>query len=221
MDIDVPVPPQYQASPLRGVKYDDLLSVLNFMHHEEVHVAQEELQSFLTLAGKLGVTGFTPAVTELPYPTLPRPYLALPKPPYLMDMDVPVPRIRRCGSAMSPPLQECPGLPLTTEGFARPSYPSLAFAKPVGYPSPSTFPPSSATRDHSQEIQHCPGCCCTSTTGHPNLPRGITTYHGPASTGHCAAEVDPSPRAHSLRVRPRDPDHSNEAHSLQRGRLSS
>jgi hypothetical protein len=122
---------------------------LNFMQHGGFHVAQKELKSFLTLAGKLGVTGFTPAITELPYPTLPRPYPTLPKPPYLMDIDVPVPRDCRCGGATSLPLQECPSLPLTTEGFARPSYPSLASAKPVGYPSPATFPPSSAIRDHS------------------------------------------------------------------------
>ena len=68
MDLDVPVPPQYQASPLKGVKYNDLLSVLTFMHHGEVRVAQKELKSFLTPAGKLGVAGFTPAIAKLPYP---------------------------------------------------------------------------------------------------------------------------------------------------------
>ena len=82
MDLDVPVPPQYQASPLQGVKYNDLLSVLNFVYHGEVHVAQKELKSFLTLAGKLGVTGFTPATTKPTYPTLPYPTL-LPSHPTL------------------------------------------------------------------------------------------------------------------------------------------
>ena len=70
MDIDVPVPPQYQAPPPKGAKYNDLLSVLNFMYHGEVHVAQKELKSFLTLAGKLGVIGFTPAITKPSYPSL-------------------------------------------------------------------------------------------------------------------------------------------------------
>ena len=97
MDLDVPVPPQYQASPLKGVQYNDLLSVLNFVYHGEVHVAQKELKSFLTLAGKLGVIGFTPSITK--------PYQAITKP----------------------------------------SYPSLASAKPVGFASPWVLPSPATT----------------------------------------------------------------------------
>jgi len=44
---------------LRGVKFDDLLSVLNFMYHGEVNVAQEELNSFLSVAEDLCVKGLT------------------------------------------------------------------------------------------------------------------------------------------------------------------
>jgi hypothetical protein len=44
---------------LKGVKYTDLQSVLNFMYHGEVSVAQEELNSFLTVAEDLQVKGLT------------------------------------------------------------------------------------------------------------------------------------------------------------------
>jgi len=44
---------------LKGVKYTDLQSILNFMYHGEVNVAQEELNSFLTVAEDLQVKGLT------------------------------------------------------------------------------------------------------------------------------------------------------------------
>jgi len=44
---------------LKGVKYADLVSVLNFMYHGEVNVAQEELNSFLAIAEELKVKGLT------------------------------------------------------------------------------------------------------------------------------------------------------------------
>ena len=44
---------------LKGVKYTDLQSVLNFMYHGEVNVAQEELNSFLAVAEELKVKGLT------------------------------------------------------------------------------------------------------------------------------------------------------------------
>ena len=43
---------------LKGVKYADLVSVLNFMYHGEVNVAQEELNSFLAVAEDLKVNSF-------------------------------------------------------------------------------------------------------------------------------------------------------------------
>ena len=42
---------------LKGVKYSDLLCVLNFMYHGEVNVAQEDLNSFLAVAERLRVRG--------------------------------------------------------------------------------------------------------------------------------------------------------------------
>ena len=44
---------------LKGVRYVDLVSVLNFMYHGEVNVAQEELNSFLAVAEDLKVKGLT------------------------------------------------------------------------------------------------------------------------------------------------------------------
>jgi len=44
---------------LKGVRYTDLQSVLNFMYHGEVNVAQEELNSFLAVAEDLRVKGLT------------------------------------------------------------------------------------------------------------------------------------------------------------------
>ena len=44
---------------MKGVKYVDMVSVLNFMYHGEVNVAQEELNSFLAVAEDLKVKGLT------------------------------------------------------------------------------------------------------------------------------------------------------------------
>jgi len=44
---------------LKGVKYGDVQSVLNFMYHGEVNVAQEDLNSFLSVAEELQVKGLT------------------------------------------------------------------------------------------------------------------------------------------------------------------
>ena len=44
---------------LKGVKYEDVLSVLNFMYHGEVNVAQEDLNTFLAVAEDLQVKGLT------------------------------------------------------------------------------------------------------------------------------------------------------------------
>merc|ERR1712198_647165 len=44
---------------LKGVKFTDLQSVLNFMYHGEVNVAQDEFNSFLAVAEELRVKGLT------------------------------------------------------------------------------------------------------------------------------------------------------------------
>eukprot|EP00092_Neocalanus_flemingeri_P037160 GFUD01040449.1.p1 GENE.GFUD01040449.1~~GFUD01040449.1.p1 ORF type:complete len:350 (-),score=96.93 GFUD01040449.1:265-1314(-) len=50
---------QHPLVYLKGVRYPDLLAVLNFMYHGEVNVAQEELNSFLAVAEELKVKGLT------------------------------------------------------------------------------------------------------------------------------------------------------------------
>jgi len=44
---------------LKGVRYTDIQAVLNFMYHGEVNVAQDELNSFLSVAEDLKVKGLT------------------------------------------------------------------------------------------------------------------------------------------------------------------
>merc|ERR1712128_294688 len=51
---------------LKGVEFNDLQSVLNFMYHGEVNVAQDELNSFLSVAEDLKVKGLTQSKQESP-----------------------------------------------------------------------------------------------------------------------------------------------------------
>jgi len=52
-------PHQHPLLYLKGVNYDDLIGVLNFMYHGEVNVAQDDLNSFLSVAEELQVKGLT------------------------------------------------------------------------------------------------------------------------------------------------------------------
>ena len=52
-------PHQHPLLYLKGVLYDDLVSVLNFMYRGEVNIAQEQLNSFLAVAEDLQVKGLT------------------------------------------------------------------------------------------------------------------------------------------------------------------
>jgi len=52
-------PHQHPLLYLRGVKYNELMSILNFMYRGEVNIAQEELNSFLSVAEDLKVKGLT------------------------------------------------------------------------------------------------------------------------------------------------------------------
>jgi len=49
---------------LKGVRYLDIVAVLNFMYHGEVNVAQEDLNTFLAVAEDLQVKGLTQNNTE-------------------------------------------------------------------------------------------------------------------------------------------------------------
>ena len=52
-------PHQHPLLYLKGVKFTELQSVLTFMYHGEVNVAQEDLNSFLAVAEDLQVKGLT------------------------------------------------------------------------------------------------------------------------------------------------------------------
>ena len=51
---------------LKGVKYRDLLSVLDFMYQGEVNIQQDRLDSFLEVAEELKVKGLTNNITKPP-----------------------------------------------------------------------------------------------------------------------------------------------------------
>jgi len=57
-------PHQHPLLYLKGVKYKELLSVLNFMYLGEVNIAQEELNTFLAIAEDLKVKGLTQKDSE-------------------------------------------------------------------------------------------------------------------------------------------------------------
>jgi len=60
-------PHQHPLLYLKGVAFSDLQAVLSFMYHGEVNVAQEELNSFLSVAEELKVKGLTQGnATESP-----------------------------------------------------------------------------------------------------------------------------------------------------------
>ena len=52
-------PHQHPLLYMKGVKYQEMLAVLNFMYMGEVNVAQEDLNSFLAVAEDLRVKGLT------------------------------------------------------------------------------------------------------------------------------------------------------------------
>ena len=44
---------------IRGVRFEDLVSILDFIYYGEVNIAQNELTAFLNLAEELQVKGLT------------------------------------------------------------------------------------------------------------------------------------------------------------------
>jgi hypothetical protein len=82
---------------LKGVKYTDLVSVLNFMYHGEVNVAQEELNSFLAVAEDLKVKGLTQsnADTKQQSSFKPEPPKSRPRDPPVREEPLPPPPPKR------------------------------------------------------------------------------------------------------------------------------
>ena len=73
-------PHQHPLLYLKGVKYQEMLSVLNFMYQGEVNVAQEELNSFLAVAEELRVKGLTQNTQETSKQRSPPPRDPVPPP---------------------------------------------------------------------------------------------------------------------------------------------
>jgi hypothetical protein len=61
-------PHQHPLVYLKGVNYRDLVSIVNFMYHGEVNIAQEELNTFLATAEELEVKGLTQHTAPRPGP---------------------------------------------------------------------------------------------------------------------------------------------------------
>jgi len=76
-------PHQHPLLYLKGIKLLDLQSVLSFMYHGEVSVAQEELNTFLAVAEDLKVKGLTQGKsgsdTKVPTNAAPKPPVIKPK----------------------------------------------------------------------------------------------------------------------------------------------
>jgi len=72
-------PHQHPLLYLKGVKYSELMSVLNFMYMGEVNVAQEELNSFLAVAEDLRVKGLTQTNSETSSKSIPSKLVETPK----------------------------------------------------------------------------------------------------------------------------------------------
>ena len=93
-------PHQHPLLYLKGVKYKELVCVLNFMYQGEVNVAQEELNSFLAVAEDLRVKGLTqgnssgdskPKSEPKPPPSRTLPSQDLPPPPAKRQRPTPTP----------------------------------------------------------------------------------------------------------------------------------
>jgi len=77
-------PHQHPLLYLKGVEFTNLIYVLNFMYHGEVNVAQEELNSFLSVAEDLQVKGLTQSNSPGNSTPKPKPDLGH-KPPLLKE----------------------------------------------------------------------------------------------------------------------------------------
>jgi len=100
-------PHQHPLLYLKGVKYKELLSVLNFMYMGEVNVAQDELNSFLAVAEDLRVKGLTQnnssseSSASKPKPEQPKTIIPRPRDPPERDSVPPPKRPRPTAPAPS------------------------------------------------------------------------------------------------------------------------
>ena len=159
-------PHQHPLLYLKGVKYTDLQSVLNFMYHGEVNVAQEELNSFLAVAEDLRVKGLTqnqgnsnppnsrPREKSPPRPIKPRiidreppPPPKRPKPPTAPQTFSPAPT-QSFNQADDDDIQELP--PVKTEPRDTPVFPAPVV--PMVHSTPMAEPPQAQHQIVEQDL---------------------------------------------------------------------
>jgi len=157
---------QHPLLYLKGVKYTDLQSVLNFMYHGEVNVAQEELNSFLAVAEDLRVKGLTqnqgnsnpppsrPREKSPPRPIKPRiidreppPPPKRPKPPTAPQTFSPAPT-QNFNQADDDDIQELP--PVKTEPRDTPVFPAPVV--PMTHSTPMAEPPQAQHQIVEQDL---------------------------------------------------------------------
>jgi len=136
---------------LKGVKYADLVSVLNFMYHGEVNVAQEELNSFLAVAEDLKVKGLTQGnnssdsksshTAPPPRPDPPKARLPDPTPP-------PVKRPRPGPSPSQQPRQIAPSQPT----YSQEQDDDIQEVAPIVKSEPASHVPAEAQYQQGQGI---------------------------------------------------------------------
>ena len=150
---------QHPLLYLKGVKYRELLSVLNFMYMGEVSVAQEELNTFLSVAEDLRVKGLTqnkqhsaePSIKpkhvhKPPDPTPPQPKRprVVPSTPVAMKRSIPAPSFSQTDE-----IEEY--IPVKTE-------PKDPLPQPIPIqPAPSQFQSQEEYQTQDQEVEQDAG----------------------------------------------------------------
>jgi len=157
-------PHQHPLLYLKGVKYTDLQSVLNFMYHGEVNVAQEELNSFLAVAEDLRVKGLTqnssnnPKPKETYRPPPPKSPVVPTRPP---DRDPLPPPKRPRPAPVAPPTQSYHHedddiqevVPVKSEPRDLPLPPTPVYSAPVPIPQAAPSQMVSTEQHHDGQLQ--------------------------------------------------------------------
>jgi len=157
-------PHQHPLLYLKGVKYTDLQSVLNFMYHGEVNVAQEELNSFLAVAEDLRVKGLTqnssnnPKPKETYRPPPPKSPVVPTRPP---DRDPLPPPKRPRPAPVAPPTQSYHHedddiqevVPVKSEPRDLPLPPTPVYSAPAPIPQAAPSQMVSTEQHHDGQLQ--------------------------------------------------------------------
>ena len=174
---------------LKGVKFTDLQSVLNFMYHGEVNVAQEELNSFLAVAEDLRVKGLTqnnPGSSKPKEDTRPLPHKS---PPRLPDREASASAVLKRNRA-PPATQSYPQDDDIQEVVPVKTEPREQVPTPSAYSSPA--PPSAQSQmitaaDHQEgQLQHLDDSMYVADESYEDYG-GYDNSHGYEVAGHMDA----------------------------------